>query len=738
MLNFNPTGAGSTLGQGIPNAPSTTAVNNKVAPTLPTPPPVVQPPNPIVPQGLKTMAPTPQAPQPAPVKSGFDTQGLLDNFSMGVPQAAAQSTPPPSTTSPKISNDMFQTMRNTMDDSTIMHNIYNADPAFKAKVDMMKPFYNSQSPDWQSRFPTFALNKYYNVGVNLPKDPSTNALLSGITSPDAATAPWFSNEKFGSGDMNPIDNALGMAGNFLQEAGNTIAHPIKTAQGVISSTIGAGELAGRAAIKGIDAISGAGTMDLLKKIVAAHPDEQGPVASALRALTSTTPDQAGLLDTLKTYGITPKGISIADPTDPTKQTLVKGLFEHPLLPSLMIGGGLSKLNDATGAVDKAMAPVDNTVSSVVQGAKNIAGKITGKAATPQFSPQTSLLAEYYGTTPQKITSSIKNAGLDTADGVQPIEDHLSKTFGKDHAGFGDFVDQKLGDSATPADYNAAENARIDATKMPDQTQAFQRAVQPKMSAADTKKLLESNPKLVQEGMNKTGILKGSPGSSFTKDDASLAEVAKTIPDFKPVANSNKHLSMKEAVDNTVAVHDAITNESNALRQQMIKAGDGAMNPIETQSRISTALEGMKKYFRGDSAKIDDVKTLAQEISQDHKGTWSGQWEARQEFYKQAELKWGKNIWDKGNTYSQAVKTVGQEWNGAIHDAASPAGIDFQPQMERLSSMYDIRGNLTSHVTNDIYNSKLKNLLKNNAAARILTKAAANTVGLGAAHEILSH
>lgn len=312
---------------------------------------------------------------------------------------------------------------------------------------------------------------------------------------------------------------------------------------------------------------------------------------------------------------------------------------------------------------------------------------------------------------------------------------VNKVTGKDittPSQLGKVITDKV--TSIPSKAKGAVNALRPANTV-DPDAGFQRAVQPKLTTADTKKLLESDPRAVQQGMNKAGVLKKSPGADFTPEDASLGKVAKTIEGYKPV-KPDKPMTMKEAVDNSVAVHEAIAKDAKALKAEMIRKGDGAIPRAETTSRITSRLEGIKKYFKGDEAKIDSVQTLAKEIAEGHKGTWSGQWDARIEFYRQAQLKWGKNIFDKGNVVSQAVDTVGAEWNSVIHDAAVKAGVDFTPQMQRLSSMYDIKSNLATHVTNDVYNSAMTNVLKNNPAVRVATKAAASTAGMSMGLELL--
>ncbi len=98
-------------------------------------------------------------------------------------------------------------MRTQMGDPALMHTLYNTDPAFKEKVDAMQPFYQSQSQDWQQRFPTFAINKYYGIDPTKPADSVTNTVLSGMTQPQQ---PGFW-QKVGLGLMGPINAGIHIA-----------------------------------------------------------------------------------------------------------------------------------------------------------------------------------------------------------------------------------------------------------------------------------------------------------------------------------------------------------------------------------------------------------------------------------------------------------------------------------------------------------------------------------------------
>ena len=111
-----------------------------------------------------------------------------------------------------------------------------------------------------------------------------------------------------------------------------------------------------------------------------------------------------------------------------------------------------------------------------EGEQRLLGKTAGREGRPgidfpaeppraEISSQTKLLAEYYGVRPDQLVSDIREAGLGKENtGGDQITKFLSERYKKDAAGFAQFVDGKMGEKATAADYNAVENARIDATK----------------------------------------------------------------------------------------------------------------------------------------------------------------------------------------------------------------------------------------------------------------------------------
>lgn len=191
--------------------------------------------------------------------------------------------------------------------------------------------------------------------------------IQGLNAPESSAT--FSNENWGEGTMNPIKNAAGFIGNAASDVFGMARHPVQTLKSIASFPVGVGELAGRAVIKAT------GTEKKLKEIVARHPEETGPIAAGFRALTSTTPEQQGVIDFAQTYGLTKEGLTISDPTDPNRPSLTKGVFEHPLVPALAVGGMLGKSTKASTAIDKGFEQVK--VPEVV---KKAGGKVQDMAS----------------------------------------------------------------------------------------------------------------------------------------------------------------------------------------------------------------------------------------------------------------------------------------------------------------------------------------------------------------------
>lgn len=287
---------------------------------------------------------------------------------------SAQSTPAEPKFSADLASEMIKNQGKPYDQ--VFDAAYSGDPDFKKNVDYMKTLPDLKTdgtPENEMEFKRFALsNQYFNNDDLPPVDHETANIVQ--MAKQSATVP-FSNADSGSGNSNPLSNAAGMAGNFASEVGGVVAHPIDTLKSMGQGILGMGELAARQFLKSFDQKGGTNVIGDLKSIVDRHPEDQSLLANALRSLVGTSPEQRNILDTAKTYGIDAgEGkVYIADPHDPNKQTMVKGMFEHPLLPSLIFGGAVGNSSLAE--------PINNAFDSaqngVVEGVKDIANKIPG-------------------------------------------------------------------------------------------------------------------------------------------------------------------------------------------------------------------------------------------------------------------------------------------------------------------------------------------------------------------------
>ncbi len=223
--------------QSVAPAPSTTAVNNKVASTSYTPPAPTPPPmqsKPVQPfqqsgQGSSMPAPTPAVAQPVAQQPSIG-QEFMQNLNPSIPTAQAQtfqhvnSQPVPQTPvaqpSYKLKATDIQNWRSqgTKDD-TIFSNAYGIDPNFKVAVDRMQPVLQANPSAFgpnNSNFNTWALNNIYTKDQIVKPDPMTTAMLQHVqnTANPNNQPPWWQ----GMFDATQAPGNL-MAGGAEQLAG---------------------------------------------------------------------------------------------------------------------------------------------------------------------------------------------------------------------------------------------------------------------------------------------------------------------------------------------------------------------------------------------------------------------------------------------------------------------------------------------------------------------------------------
>ncbi len=410
---------------------------------------------------------------------------------------------------------------------------------------------------------------------------------------------------------------------------------------------------------------------------------------------------------------------------------IEGALKTVSLPLAMQG--------AEGAVKTGGDIVEGIGKGVMDNGGKVAGDIaqgvTEMAQTPaaptSFSPQTKMLADYYGVNPEELTSVISKSGVANGSDSE-VEAALSKAFGKDSSGFMNYVDEKLGDNATAADYNAAEKARMDSVQsLP------AHAVQPKMSAADLKKMAATpaGAKLMQEGADSTGMIKNSMGPALSNSENDLHVLARSIPGYgegEGAVSPDKIMSPDAALHNTNVVGNQIVNESNQLDSALEK-NNFLIPKEESTSAVSKALDEAANVAPEEAKAYSSAKNIWERIRGQFDGNATGERAARKEFDAYVTDRWGPKIFDKGTPQADAIRAVRTASTDLIQKYASKNGLNYTGQLKRLSGMYDLMDNLATHVTPDVFKSTVSRII-----SKPLVKMGAKGLGLATGMEVLPH
>lgn len=193
--------------------------------------------------------------------------------------------------------------------------------------------------------------------------------------------------------------------------------------------------------------------------------------------------------------------------------------------------------------------------------------------SPKISPQTKLMAEFFGTKPENVIDEIKRFG-GTDVNVKPLDEttkHLGEVFQKPYEGWTDFLEKKLGDAATAADYNAAEVARLDATTVRPSRAGIE-AMDSEMSALiGTRKLAQDMAEKVQLLANKVekrgigekiGRVLGK-GADILSGGSIRGFVSKFIPSNVGLKTLNA-LDLQNALSKNLAKVDALIEQIDSL------------------------------------------------------------------------------------------------------------------------------------------------------------------------------
>lgn len=222
----------------------------------------------------------------------------------------------------------------------------------------------------------------------------------------------------------------------------------------------------------------------------------------------------------------------------------------------------------------------------------------------ESSNQTKLLAEFYGITPDTLLTEVQSIGTDAE--LQNLETTLAQKYGKDQTAFMDFVDTKLGDNATPADYNAMENARIDAEKFEAPTKFQSEAMGNKrfIDAVEAEQIFRkyfSEEEVPIEIVDRIVTPEGERALGKYKDG---------IVSF--VKNPHQTTPEHEAVHAYLDLFTGAQERSNILNQ-IIRDTD-AVNEIDAEERLA---DGFVEYVRN-----RNVQGLSARVIQYISSAWS--------------------------------------------------------------------------------------------------------------------
>lgn len=222
----------------------------------------------------------------------------------------------------------------------------------------------------------------------------------------------------------------------------------------------------------------------------------------------------------------------------------------------------------------------------------------------ESSNQTKLLAEFYGITPDTLLTEVQSIGTDAE--LQNLETTLAQKYGKDQTAFMDFVDTKLGDNATPADYNAMENARIDAEK-------FEAPAKFQSDAMDNKMFIQTTEaeqifrKYFSEEEVPIDVVKRIVTPSGERAFGQYKDGIVTFIE-NPLASTPQHEAVHAYLDLFTGAQ-----ERSKILNQIIKETD-AVNEIEAEEKLA---DGFVEYARD-----NEVQGLSAKVMQYLSNAWN--------------------------------------------------------------------------------------------------------------------
>lgn len=585
--------------------------------------------------------------------------------------------------SPVVKYDDFVRMRESQTDKDIAHNLYHTDPAFKAQIDKGMGYVNKQTQDWRdTQFPTVALDYYY-------KSQKQDVMISkGMQEVMKTVAQPPKPSPFSPiGDVAKLATSIGsgMAGD-IQDAGVQVNKDFNsdtlTPDGKPMNALGQG------ANMGADLLGG-----LTKTLVEPLKPIVEPIAQILGKLFQAhningsdsfnplTKDGGGE----KSPDIQQTATQFWQHMESEHPNVAAGLKAALAVPSMALAG--SGISGGLNATEEGVNALGDAAASKMTGEANLGS-----------------LVKQYG--------SVDDIPLDKID---PNE--LARV-------------QSLSPEDLKNEINASSAGSPEVSDLPEH------AVQPKLSSADLKKMAATpaGAKALKEGSNATGTFRNSMGPELSSGEKDLHELAKTIPGYgegEGAVAADKAMTPDAALHNASVTGQQIADESKTLDESLAKNNFLVPN-TESEATVNKALDAAVKEAPEESKAYENAKNIWSRIRSGFPGNAVGEREARKAFDSYIDKKWS-NIWGKGTPQADALRTVREASSGLIQKYALQNGLDYTAQLKRLSGMYDLMDNLSSHVTPDVFKSTVSRLL-----SKPIVKAAAHGLGVGTAVNAAEH
>ena len=357
----------------------------------------------------------------------------------------------------------------------------------------------------------------------------------------------------------------------------------------------------------------------------------------------------------------------------------------------------------------AMQGLESTGKAVAKtGAKVI---VKGQSVIRGLQSPVTRGAEFFGTTPDELLKVVRGAG----DDVKNIEKAVSETFGKS---YDDFIMQLSDEGADLSKLNASEAWRIAAEKATGSSDDVARLLQPKRTAKELQELYKKNPSLIQQ--SKGGKIFSQKGPKPTGDEMKLADdVRRIAPEIKGV---------KSPVDAGPIVAKKIA-EKGAFVDDALGKNNFALPRKESVSAVKKAVLGAADDFGEQRGVFEAELNRFMRFREQTAGTGLGEREALKLYDADTAQRFGSAIYDKATARAQAIGAVRDASHATLETAAQRAGFAYLTEVEDMAKLYRALDNLATQISPDVFNSAIKNIIKNNKLARTAIEAAGIATGI---------